>query len=564
LVAAASISFSTSDAEACGGFFCDQQQPINQAAERIIFSDNPDDTVTAVVQILYQGPSERFAWVLPVPSVPEVSVSSNLAFQRLQAATNPNYQLNTVVEGECREDDRAFAPSAEGDLDSAANNANQGGDDGVDVLAQGTVGPYDYTVIDIDRNLPDPTQSATDWLTENGYDLTELGPEVIRPYIEEDMFLIAFKLTKNAMSGDIRPVVLDYETDTPSIPIKLTAVAANEDMGVMTWVLGESRAVPMMYKSLIINDALINWFNPATTYDQVISRAADEAQGQGFVTEFAGSAEIADRLIFTENDATNWEFIQQTDWSGNERGLVVAAWNNYAAGFSGPWDGWPETINGFFGGLSQQERDDIIGCAPCDEQVIPDSFDAAAFISELEENVIKPMQETQDILDARPYMTRMYTTMSAAEMTVDPVFDFNADLPDVSNQHTADRIIECTPDVFQFEAPWRVELPSGQLVRGQGQNWPLSPQDDLPANAYVLQDSTEGGGVVVEDNTRTIQVALSERNAEVPSPPGFVPGGGVGDGEKSNASACSMVGASALPVGVVLGFLALVGFRRRP
>lgn len=76
-------------AEACGGFFCSQQAPVNQAAERIIFSQNGDGTVTAVVQILYEGPSEEFAWVLPVPGIPDVGVSSDIVFTRLQAATNP-------------------------------------------------------------------------------------------------------------------------------------------------------------------------------------------------------------------------------------------------------------------------------------------------------------------------------------------------------------------------------------------------------------------------------------------------------------------------------------------
>jgi len=51
-----------SPAQACGGFFCSQAQPVNQAAERIIFSQNGDGTVTAVIQILYQGPSEHFSW----------------------------------------------------------------------------------------------------------------------------------------------------------------------------------------------------------------------------------------------------------------------------------------------------------------------------------------------------------------------------------------------------------------------------------------------------------------------------------------------------------------------
>ena len=48
-------------AHACGGLFCNQSQPVNQAAERILFVDNGDNTTTAIIQIMYEGPSERFA-----------------------------------------------------------------------------------------------------------------------------------------------------------------------------------------------------------------------------------------------------------------------------------------------------------------------------------------------------------------------------------------------------------------------------------------------------------------------------------------------------------------------
>ena len=33
-------------AQACGGFFCSQQAGVNQAAERIVFADNGDGTIT--------------------------------------------------------------------------------------------------------------------------------------------------------------------------------------------------------------------------------------------------------------------------------------------------------------------------------------------------------------------------------------------------------------------------------------------------------------------------------------------------------------------------------------
>jgi len=46
-------------ASACGGFFCSQAAGVNQAAERIVFAKNADDTVTAVIEIRYQGPSDK-------------------------------------------------------------------------------------------------------------------------------------------------------------------------------------------------------------------------------------------------------------------------------------------------------------------------------------------------------------------------------------------------------------------------------------------------------------------------------------------------------------------------
>src|SRR3954470_5237961 len=97
-------------ARACGGFFCNSAQPVNQAAEGIIFADNGDGTTTAVIQIQYQGPSQSFSWLLPISSVPkadsDIGIASNLALQRLQSATNPNYTLTTRVEGTCRQDNR--------------------------------------------------------------------------------------------------------------------------------------------------------------------------------------------------------------------------------------------------------------------------------------------------------------------------------------------------------------------------------------------------------------------------------------------------------------------------
>src|SRR5688572_8635184 len=111
-----SASLSPRAASACGGFFCSQAQGVNQAAERIVFANNGDGTVTAVIEIQYQGPADEFSWLLPISSVPQgdqIAVGSSLSFQRLQQATNPQYSLTTRIEGTCdQEPNQGFGGSA--------------------------------------------------------------------------------------------------------------------------------------------------------------------------------------------------------------------------------------------------------------------------------------------------------------------------------------------------------------------------------------------------------------------------------------------------------------------
>jgi len=78
LCLSALILFSPLPSQACGGFFC-TTVPINQAAEQIVFRQE-EGKVTAMVRILYSGNAEDFSWVVPVPSIPEISLGANITF----------------------------------------------------------------------------------------------------------------------------------------------------------------------------------------------------------------------------------------------------------------------------------------------------------------------------------------------------------------------------------------------------------------------------------------------------------------------------------------------------
>ena len=162
-------------------------------------------------------------------------------------------------------------------------------------------------------------------------------------------------------------------------------------------------------------------------------------------------------------------------------------------------------------------------CPSCYSSQI--QFTPTDFVAALDTNVIQPMKIVQTVIDAHPELTRLYTTMSADEMTVDPLFTFNHDLPDVSNVHTAKRVIECTPAVDQFDAPWRIELPQGGQIRGAGSppsTWPVTTTSvpGMPANYRITQQGDTGNGNVYEDNSAEIQAGLKTYNQSVPTTAG--------------------------------------------
>lgn len=556
------VGASSREAAACGGFFCSQTQPVNQSAERIVFADNGDGTVTAVIQIMYQGPSQNFSWLLPISTVPEdgeIAVSSDLAFARLQAATNPQYNLTTRVEGTCRTDfdadtvGRGGPVSATGGAGgSTALPPGQPQDPAVTVEATGVVGAFEWTVISLNPDLADPADAAVEWLEDNGYDVPSSAPDLLGPYLEDGMYLLALRLTKGSDVGSIRPLVLTYDADKPMIPIKLTAVAANQDMGVMTWLLSDARAVPYNYLGLELNEARINWFNANQNYNDVVTTAADEAMGQGFVTEFADESTTLSQAIWTSGDEQQWTSFRTGVYSSFSQ-----IFNNAYAVY-GQWSGFWDAVRSAVTLPDTVAFEDFQLCPSCYEseiQVAP-----AALMDALESNVIAPMRDMQGLFDGHEYVTRLYTTMSAAEMTADPMFTFNADLPAVSNLHSAERVIECNPDVYEFEANWRIDFPQGTTIRGTPEDVGTWPDEiaDQPSSFRIMQLSDSGEGMVVEDNSGQINVMLTNYNDSV------APTAGSGK-SSSGGGGCSLTTGNADTAAALwlLGLVGLAGVRRR-
>eukprot|EP00957_Ditylum_brightwellii_P069356 5265135-Ditylum_brightwellii.AAC.1 len=116
-------------------------------------------------------------------------------------------------------------------------------------------------------------------------------------------------------------------------------------MGIRVWVASDHPVYPANYNSLVLNEALIHWFDWRSTYNDVVTAAANEAEdGQGFVTELALSTASYKDAIFSVNDEEWWKNFQEryvkmepTDSNGFDA-IQEASWTVRF------WDGWRETV----------------------------------------------------------------------------------------------------------------------------------------------------------------------------------------------------------------------------
>ena len=289
------LAVDSRDANACGCFTPpDPSVPIVQAGERILYAME-NGVVTAHIQIQYAGDAKDFGWLLPLPSVPEMELGTDELFAPLTTTTQPKYRLVQKYDGNCgfNPSNRlggAQAPTAGGTGSGGASGDNAGNSP---LVIQASVGPYDYAVLKAD-NKDDMLQ----WLADNHYFVPAGTDQTVGAYIRPGAFFLALKLQSGKAAGDLQPVVVRYPADLPIIPIVLTSVAAQPNMGIQVWMLGTGRAIPRNYYHTVINDMAIDWNTSGANYNDVIIKAVGEApEKHSFVTEYAGDSTVMRNVL---------------------------------------------------------------------------------------------------------------------------------------------------------------------------------------------------------------------------------------------------------------------------
>jgi hypothetical protein len=216
------IAFAPRAAHADGGVFpygrdADVSMPDQKA---IIVYDEERGREDLILSVGLMGGSTEAAWVVPVPSLPEVNTASAEWFERLSELTQPEIltrtRLTTFPGG----------PTAEF------------GQGRVEVLSREQVGVYDVAVLSASEST-----ALLDWLDDQGFEFPSRGERILDAYVAEGWIFVATRVAPGEtaeLEGDVHPLCLSFETAKPVYPMRLTSLMADY-MDVLIYLLSDHR-----------------------------------------------------------------------------------------------------------------------------------------------------------------------------------------------------------------------------------------------------------------------------------------------------------------------------------
>jgi hypothetical protein len=529
--------------------------PVDQSGENILFVQVAGH-VEAHVQIQYTGDPQRFAWLVPVPLVPEVSVGSQQLFTNLLNATVPTFALSrsfdTCGGGRVTSPGCGFGAATSGSASSFDGVGSDGGvarSDAPPVTSHEAVGAFDVTVLS-----PKTADEITSWLATNSFLQSPDAPAILQDYIDRGHVFVAVKLLPGAGVNEIHPLVIRYEGTEPCIPLKLTAVAATMDMGVRAFFLGDRRVAPTTYREVTLDPARLDFLGLGDNYDTVVSSAVDEpgADGHAFVTEYAGASTVVGSAgIFS----ASWNADAFRRAEPENVVEILEAQGLVRCSTTGCTTSQPlvlPMVRKYLPAPASTKESDFYSCVSCNAARIDRAaWDGAAFAEELEERVIAPGRHASELLQGAPYLTRLFTRISPDEMTADPEFTtLSPSAANVTSSYTATQNLTCGGDQA-------LEIPGRPAVALEGASLP-SFTKSLPFALTVAEYNPEGVRTVLFDNTKDVDKSIRGWNDSQGYPhPSRLDASGSASG-----GFCALGSGAATPTGVI-GSTVLLTFLRR-
>ncbi len=182
----------------------------------------------------FYGDTQNFAWIVPVPDLPELEASDANVFRNLATLTAPEYRHRDKG-WSCNEPQYA---SPAGGVD----------DNGVDIIDEQLVGMYRTMTVGAD-DAGALTDSLTAWGFLHDGNVDEVAP-ALAAYVDEGWYFVTLKVDSTAFVepqydwywyGGMEPIRLSFDTETPVYPMRISALSAVDDTSVTLYVCADRR-----------------------------------------------------------------------------------------------------------------------------------------------------------------------------------------------------------------------------------------------------------------------------------------------------------------------------------
>lgn len=270
-----------SSARPCGALFrseTDQNLALDAQRALIVLRAS---TIEMHLQLHVATGGGDFAWIVPVPGVPTLSLGDTDVFDALTEMTTPHVEI--VSDGGDSGGGFCGSDAAKGDL-------GNGRGDGVQHFGGGTLGDYTYDII-----AGSSAEAIETWLGEHGYTLPADFADAVAPYVGRASFVAVRMSPGSTTVVDPDPLVVTFPRpfDTSlTYPLGMSRLSTLESAPVLLWVLADKRYRVANFGSAdlsLVADVMreqVDGGMPASYADAVTSLTT-EASGRLAITEYA-------------------------------------------------------------------------------------------------------------------------------------------------------------------------------------------------------------------------------------------------------------------------------------
>jgi hypothetical protein len=277
------------DASACGACYASNNESTVVSDHRMALAISKQRTILWD-QIQYTGNPKDFAYVLPAKPGTTLEPSTDAWFTALDATTRPIIMPPPSPYSGGGGDDSVGCCVTSQDSFMAASRGASPNDNGVQVLAQAVVGPYDTVTL----RSTDP-DALRKWLADHNYAIPEISGPIIAQYVANGFDFIALRMRPSQAERQIEPIRIVSPGPDPSLPLRLMQIGSGPKIGITLYVISEGRYHGKNFPDGTIDLTRLVWDvgQNRSNYQELSQAAMAANDGRSFLTEYAKKPDLS-------------------------------------------------------------------------------------------------------------------------------------------------------------------------------------------------------------------------------------------------------------------------------